>query len=227
MSFGKMKTSRDKPDFGYEKRVWDRGFNFVAGLDEVGRGSFAGPVVAGLVIFDKEIKDTKEVYINDSKRLTPKQRKEAEDWIKENALYYSVGKVHARIINKIGVGKATHMAFRRAVKKANEGVREGIEFILVDTFFIPYLRGFPTSKNVRQKAIKKGDSRSFTIASASIIAKEYRDNLMSKLSQKNPFDKYLWGKNKGYGTKEHRDAIKKYGITKHHRVKFVESHLAG
>jgi ribonuclease HII len=220
-----MRILKSKPDFKFEKEIWKKGFDFVAGLDEVGRGSFAGPVVAGLVLYESEIKDTKEVNINDSKKLTQKQRRESEGWIKENALLYSVGEVNAGIINSVGMGKATHMAFRKAVKKANGAIKEGIEFILVDAFFVPHVRGFPTKRNVRQKAIKKGDSLSFSIASASIIAKEYRDSLMKKLAKKNPFDKYLWDKNKGYGTKEHRDAIKKHGITKQHRVRFVESYI--
>lgn len=220
-----MRVLKNRPDFSIEEKKWQEGIEYIAGLDEVGRGSFAGPVVAGCAVFDQSTEIPDEVRIDDSKRLTPNQRKEAEVWIKENAVYCSVGEVHAKVINRLGMSKATYMAFRKAVRRANKMAENRIEFLLVDAFFVPYLRGFPASKKMKQKAVKKGDSKSFSIAAASIIAKEYRDNLMRNLANKNPFDKYLWHKNKGYGTREHGQAIKKYGITGHHRVKFVETYL--
>lgn len=222
-----MKTLRKSPNLSFERRYWEKGYNFIAGLDEVGRGSFAGPVVTGCVVFDSKIKVPDGLRIDDSKKLTARQRNEAGGWIKENSLYHSVGEASVSTINKKGIGKATHVAFRRAVKKVNEYAEERIEYLLIDAYNVPYIRGFPTSGKVRQKAIQKGDSRSLSIAAASIIAKEYRDRLMSKLSDKSPFDRYLWHKNKGYGTKEHRDAIRNHGITKHHRIDFCKSYLDG
>lgn len=223
-----MKVNKliNRPDFSFERRVWRRGIKYIGGLDEVGRGSFAGPVVAGCVVFDQRTSIPEDVKIHDSKKLTPKQRKEANLWIRQNALYCSVGKAHVGVINKKGIRKASHIAFRKAVTSANEMAQGRIEYLLIDAFFVPYLRGFPSSKKVRQEAIKKGDTQSLSIAAASIVAKEYRDSLMRKLSRKNPFKKYLWYKNMGYGTKEHGDAIKRHGITKYHRIQFVETYLS-
>ena len=178
--------------------------------------------------------------INDSKKLTSKQRELADKWIKENALSWGVGSASVSEINKMGLSKATFSAFRRAVQNCvkNGSVRVG--YLLIDAFYIPYLRGIRMPKKIlrlrseqakklnfsgQQMAIINGDEKSFSIAAASIIAKVYRDKLMTSLSKRFQFKKYHWGKNKGYGTKEHREAILKYGITKIHRKKFVESYL--
>jgi len=206
------------PNFYFEKKYWKQGFKLVAGADEVGRGSFAGPVVAACVVYLPEISKPKfqlpnRIRINDSKKLTPKQRKEAEVWIKDNALSWGIGETSASLINRIGMGKATKIAFRRAIK----ATRSKLDFLLIDAFFIPYVRGL---RRKNQKAIVNGDEKSFTIASASIIAKVYRDNLMIGLSEKYP--NFGWERNKGYGTLEHRRAIKKYGPTRLHRKDFIK-----
>lgn len=215
----------DKPNFDLEKKCWRRGLKYVAGLDEVGRGSFAGPVVAGCVVFDKKIEIPGKIHIDDSKKLTPKRRKKAEAWIKENAAFYSVGKARVSIINKKGIGRATNTAFRRAVRKVNKMAGGRIEYLFIDAFYVPYLRDFPAAYNARQEAVESGDSRSISIAAASIIAKEYRDSLMKRLAKKGSYKHYAWHKNKGYGTKEHREALRKHGQTKHHRVQFVENYI--
>jgi len=205
------------PDFKYEKKLWQEGYQFVAGADEVGRGSFAGPVVTAAVIFDQRVVvPNHEITINDSKKLRPKQREKAVIWIKENALSWTIGASSVAEINRLGVGRATQIAFRRAIASC----RLGIEYLLVDAFYVPYLKGL--SKK-RQKPIKKGDSLSISIAAASIIAKVERDSLMRRLSRQHK--EYGWGKNKGYGTRQHREAIQKYGTTKHHRKTFVETFL--
>ncbi|KKT33453.1 MAG: Ribonuclease HII [Candidatus Woesebacteria bacterium GW2011_GWB1_44_11b] len=215
----------DLPDFNFEEKLWQRGFRFVAGADEVGRGSFAGPVVAAAVVFEptalalssrafgsQKGANRSLVQINDSKKLRPRQREKAAIWIKENAYSWAIGASSVAEINKLGVGKATQIAFRRAIA----GCELDIEYLLIDAFYVPYLRGL---NKRRQKPIVKGDSLSVSIAAASIIAKVERDGLMRKLSRQ--FKEYRWGKNKGYGTKEHREAIKKYGTTKHHRRAFT------
>ena len=206
------------PNFYFEKKYWKQGFKLVAGADEVGRGSFAGPVVAACVVYLPEISKPKfqlpnRIRINDSKKLTPKQRKEAEVWIKDNALSWGIGETSASLINRIGMGKATKIAFRRAIK----ATKSKLDFLLIDAFFIPYVRGL---RRKNQKAIVNGDEKSFTIAAASIIAKVYRDNLMRGLSEKYP--NFGWERNKGYGTLEHRRAIKKYGPTRLHRKDFIK-----
>lgn len=218
------------PDFKEEKKLWKIELGLVIGVDEVGRGAFAGPVVAGAVAFSARGPNP-TVKIDDSKRLNPLQRKKSAKWIKKYCLAYGIGEVGVRVINRLGIGKATEMAMRRAiasllncsiVKKNNNGAMKQFNncFVLVDAFHIKYLRGIGL-KN--QKAIKKGDQKSISIAAASILAKVYRDNLMQKLTKK--YKEYHWGKNKGYGTKKHQEAILKNGSTTLHRKKFVETFL--
>lgn len=226
------------PNFSSEKRLWKKGFQFIAGLDEVGKGSFAGPVVAGCVVFKPDTKVPKNIYINDSKRVTPKRRKIANKWIIKNALIWGTGEVTARVINKVGISKAAQMAFRRAIENANNRMQKRIDYLLIDAFFVPYIRGLPMRRktarknynlrdgNARQLAIVKGDQKSVSIAAASIIAKVHRDNIMKSLSKNPRYIRYGWDKNKGYGTKEHGRAIKKFGISKYHRKQFVETFLS-
>lgn len=220
------------PNFRFEKRFWKR-FKFVAGVDEVGRGSFAGPVVAGCVVFSKKTKVPSEIRVDDSKRVSPKKREDASIWIKENALSWGIGEVPTSVINRLGMAKATKMAFRKAISQARGKLGNSIDYLLVDAFFIPYVRHLPVRRRKdkkgryirnpkgRQKAIIDGDQKSFSIAAASIIAKVYRDRLMLRLSKNPKFRKYGWGRNKGYGTAEHQLAIKRYGITRYHRKSFV------
>lgn len=232
------------PNFSYEKKYWNRGYKFVAGTDEVGRGSFAGPIVAGCVIFEKNVINNfkggtlqviDKIVINDSKKLTSKQREKANEWIKENSVAWGIGEVSIERINKLGMAKASKMAFRLAVKCARKRLGVRIDFLLADAFFIPYVPGLPARRRKnkngryhkkivgRQEAIVHGDSKSISIAAASIIAKVYRDDLMQKLSTKKTFRQYGWKTNKGYGTKQHLLAIKKFGISKQHRKQFVET----
>jgi len=201
------------PDFFFESKAHKKGYSVVAGVDEVGRGSFAGPVVAGAVVFKDEV--LPRIVINDSKKLSPKKRELSSFWIKRNALAYGIGKASVGEINKFGIKKATETAFRRAIKNCNKR----IDYLLIDAFYIPYVRGL---RRKNQMPIIKGDAKSLSIAAASIVAKVYRDKLMTNLSKKPKYRKYHWDINKGYGTKIHREAIKKYGLTKLHREKFVD-----
>lgn len=189
-----------------EIKLWIQGYRYVCGLDEVGRGCFAGPVVAGAVIFSPGT--ALPIGINDSKLLKPKQREKLAGQIKEVALAWSIGEIAVSHINKKGIGKATQMAFRKAVKILP--VR--VDFVLVDAFYIKHF------SRKKQKAIVHGDRTSLSIAAASIIAKVYRDELMEKLDQKYP--RYGFSKHKGYGTADHRAAIKKHGLSRVHRKSF-------
>ncbi len=230
------------PDFSFEKELLDKGFKIIAGVDEVGRGCFAGPVVAGCVVFDtngvlplgspKAFPPANKhgaslrtghpasrhpfVVINDSKKLSAKQREVADRWIRKNALAFGIGTASVAQINKLGIKKATEIAYRRAIK--NCGIK--IDYLLIDAFYAPYIAGL---RRRNQKPIVRGDSLSVSIAAASIIAKVYRDKLMTELSAQTEFKNYLWDKNKGYGTREHRESIQKYGITHYHRIQFVET----
>lgn len=207
------------PDFQEEQALWQKGYEMVIGVDEVGRGCFAGPIVAGAVAFAKET-NINGVHIDDSKRMKPRQREKSADWICTNAIAYGIGEIGVNIINKMGMKRATDMAFRMALIQATKRVSQKIRFVLIDAFYIPYVAGL-ARKN--QKAIVDGDQKSLSIAAASIIAKVYRDALMKRLSKKHP--SYQWGRNKGYGTHDHQEAIKKNGLTKLHRVMFVETFL--
>lgn len=199
-----MKTNKT-PSFKFEELYWNKGFKNILGLDEVGRGSFAGPLVAAAVILPKNF-DAKE--IKDSKLLTPKKREELNKYILENVKHYAISEVSVEYINKYGVGIATHRAFLNCIEK----LKSKFDFVLVDGFEIK------TFDKNKQKPIIHGDRLSFSIAAASIIAKVYRDNLMIKLHEEQP--NYLFNENKGYGTKAHREAIKKFGLSKLHRTSF-------
>jgi ribonuclease HII len=160
------------------------------------------------------------VKINDSKKLTPRQREIADSWIRQNAIAWGVGEASASLINRMGMAKATRVAFRRAISKVQKKVP--IDFLLIDAFYIPWVKGL---RRKNQKAITHGDEKSLTIAAASIVAKVYRDKLMRSLSRNPRYRKYHWGRNKGYGTKIHQRAIVKLGLTRYHRKAFIETFL--
>lgn len=215
------------PDFFFENKARKKGYRVIAGVDEVGRGCFAGPVVAAAVafapinnyqftIFNKL---QNKIIINDSKKLTQKQRKRANYWIKRNAVCYGIGKASVPEINKFGIKKASEIAFRRAIRNCNKR----IDYLLIDAFYVPYVKGL---RRKNQKSIIKGDTKSVSIAAASIVAKVYRDKLMTSLSEKSRYKKYGWDENKGYGTLKHRKTIQKYGLTKLHRKQFVQTWLS-
>jgi ribonuclease HII len=238
------------PNFSYERKLWRKGIKYVAGADEVGRGCFAGPVVAAVVTFAPIYNSPdcagrnfpivsekgEKILIDDSKRLNSKQREVADKWIRQNALSWGIGVGSVYEINKKGIVAATHSGFRRAVINTNRKLKVSVNHLLIDAFFIPYIaglpihkkrhgKGFSCGKNCCQTPIVKGDQKSISVSSASIIAKVYRDKLMKNLSKDKKFKKYLWDKNKGYGTKEHQTAILKYGVTKMHRIMFVNTYL--
>ena len=194
-----------KPSFKEEKILWAQGINLVAGVDEVGRGAFAGPLVAASVILPKNFKQN---GIKDSKLLSAKQREILSKYILEYAICYSIKSVEIDYINKNGIGLATQQAFLDCTQSLNQKH----EFALVDGFKIKNL------EDRFQKAIIHGDNLSVSIAAASIIAKVYRDNLMKELHLE--FPQYNFLENKGYGTKFHRDALKKYGLSIAHRTSF-------
>lgn len=228
-----------RPDFLFEKRLWKKGYKFVAGVDEVGKGCFAGPLVTGCVVFplNSSFLIPNSIIINDSKQMRPRQREKADKWIRESSLAWGIGEVSAQKINSVGMGKAAKIAFRKAISNAWKRLGKPIDFLLADAFFISYVPGLPARRrknrkgryykkaNGRQLAIVNGDEKSVSVAAASIIAKVYRDKLMLKLSKRPKYRKYGWGRNKGYGTREHQAAIKKYGITRQHRKVFVATWL--
>ena len=180
-------------------------FSLEAGTDEAGRGCLCGPVVAAAVILPKGFSHE---LLNDSKKLSEKQRKLLRPFIEENAICFSVSFVDQVEIDNLNILQASITAMHRAIDK----LKTTPEFIIIDgNKFKPY-------KNIPFKTIVKGDAKYMSIAAASILAKTYRDDFMAKIDEK--FPDYNWKKNKGYPTKEHRNAIRKFGATPFHRKSF-------
>jgi ribonuclease HII len=204
------------PSFDEEKMLWNAGYDSVVGIDEVGRGAFAGPVTVAAVIFTKTAEELPFIPdIHDSKLLLPKKREALSFLIQQHARTFAIATVSVRVINSLGIGKATTVAFRKVLHEVCQSINQSSSFLLVDGFHIKHMRGFGLR---RQKAIIKGDQKSVSIAAASIIAKVHRDALMTTYHTK--YRAYNFAENKGYGTKEHRDCIKKYGLSKLHRTSF-------
>lgn len=197
----------------------------VVGVDEVGRGAFAGPIVAAAVIMPKDFTFPLQsllTEVNDSKQVKPQLRLKLSDEIKKHALYWSVDEVGVSIINTSGIGKANRIVFRKVIAnviKQAKLLNSSQEFhLLVDGFHVKFVREIGLK---HQKAIIRGDEKCFSIAAASIIAKVYRDKLMKGYHKK--FPNFGFGRNKGYGTTFHRDALSNYGLTKIHRVAFCSN----
>ena len=176
----------------------------VAGVDEVGRGSLVGPVFAAAVILNKNI-NTK--ILKDSKSLSKVKREILEKYIKKNSIW-AIGKASKKEIEKKNILNASLLAMKRAILKLTKKPT----LVLIDGNKIPHL------KNYKLKSIIKGDRKNPSISAASIMAKVSRDRFVTTLSKKNKG--YHWNKNFGYGTKQHLQALKKLGITKHHRKTF-------
>lgn len=184
-------------------------YGLICGIDEAGRGPFAGPVVAGAVILDPE----KEIlYLNDSKKLSEKRREELYEEIMEKAIAVSVGIVDSRTIDEINILQATYLAMQKAIA----GLAPQPGFILADAVTIPKI-------TIPQTGIIKGDAKSISIAAGSIIAKVTRDRLMYEYDKKYP--EYGFASHKGYGTAAHIAAIKEYGPLDIHRRSFIHRYI--
>ena len=196
-----------------KQRIWELGkfereyeqFGYVCGIDEVGRGPLAGPVVAGAVILPK---DCDILYINDSKKLSAAKREELYDVIMEKAVAVGIGMVGPGRIDEINILQATYEAMREAISK----LQVKPDILLNDAVTIPGV-------NVRQVPIIKGDAKSISIGAASIVAKVTRDRLMEEYDK--VFPEYGFASNKGYGSAEHIAALKKMGPTPIHRNSFI------
>ena len=182
--------------------------NKIAGVDEVGRGCLAGPVFAAAVILNKSI-NTKD--IKDSKKISFKRRILLSEYIKKNSIH-AVGTASVEEINEINILNASLLSMQRALNKLQ--IKPSVAYI--DGLFSP------KNVKIKCKTFIKGDEKIPSIAAASIVAKATRDLFMIKLGKK--FPKYKWNKNFGYGTTEHLNGLKKYGVSKHHRKKFKPVH---
>ena len=181
------------------------GFTLEAGTDEAGRGCLSGPVVAAAVILPENFTHP---FLNDSKQLSEKKRAELRPFIEENALAFGVSFVWQEEVDEINVLQASITGMHRAI----DTLKTVPEFIIVDG------NKFKNYKNIPYKTIVKGDSKFQSIAAASVLAKTYRDEYMTKIHEEFPM--YNWAKNKGYPTKEHRNAIRKFGANQYHRKTF-------
>lgn len=191
--------------FNFEEQARSQGFRFVAGVDEVGRGCLAGPVVAAACILDpgKPV----PAGLNDSKKLTADQRERIAGELRETAVAFAVGAVEADEIDRINILEAT----RKAMALAIDALPAAADFILIDALQLRSVR-------VPQKAIIKGDAISYSIAAASVIAKTYRDGLMCKYDEEYP--QYGFAGHKGYAAALHLEAIRRHGPCPLHRLSF-------
>lgn len=189
----------------YEKKYAD--FSYICGIDEVGRGPLAGPVVAGAVILPK---NCEILYLNDSKKLSEKKREELYDEIMEKAVATGIGIVSPAQIDEINILQATYEAMRIAISR----LQPQPDLLLNDAVTIPEVA-------IRQVPIIKGDAKSISIAAASVIAKVTRDRLMVQYEEILPG--YGFASNKGYGSAEHIAALKRLGATPIHRMSFIKN----
>ncbi|WP_171209107.1 MULTISPECIES: ribonuclease HII [unclassified Ruegeria] len=196
------------PSFDLETALRDRGHLRIAGVDEVGRGPLAGPVAAAAVILNPD--DIPE-GLNDSKKLTAKRRQALDKALRERA-EIAIGEASVAEIDEHNILRASHIAMIRAVEALNPAP----DYLLIDGNMIP--RGL----KIPSRAVVKGDAQSLSIAAASIIAKNWRDQVMVDLAQQHPG--YGWDANAGYPTKQHREALQNLGVTPHHRRSFKPVH---
>jgi ribonuclease HII len=194
----------------YEKEAYANGAKYIAGIDEAGRGPLAGPVVAAAVVLPEGVFIS---GLNDSKKLSEKQREELYSIITEKAIAYDVGIVDENVIDELNILNATKMAMEIAV----DGLKVKPDILFIDAVKLDNMQ-------IKQKSIIKGDALSISIAAASIIAKVTRDRLIDKMDAIYP--NYGFKKHKGYGTKEHIEAIKKYGICPIHIISFTKNFTA-
>ena len=196
------------PTFAEEEKLWAEGYRLIAGIDEVGRGPLAGPVVAAAVILPQASRPSWVYLLRDSKQLTPLQREHLFECIQGDAIPFGVGIVSHETIDERGISAASKLAMRKAV----EGIPTRPDFLLIDYVRLPRVR-------LPQRSITNGDSLSFSIAAASIIAKVTRDRLMVELDGR--FPGYGLGQHKGYGTPQHLELLQRLGPCPLHRRSFA------
>ncbi|MBQ6998180.1 MAG: ribonuclease HII [Clostridia bacterium] len=188
----------------YEKKLWDAGYEFVAGVDEAGRGPLAGPVYAAAVIFPRGLVIE---GINDSKKLSEKKREQLYDVIKESALAYSIVSVDEKEIDKINILNAAMRAFKMAL----DNLSQKADFALLDGNRAPEM-------DIPYESVVKGDAKVQAIAAASILAKVERDRYITEMDKIYP--QYGFAKHKGYPTKDHKESVARYGPSPIHRLTF-------
>ena len=195
------------PDYSYEKGAVSKGFKYVCGVDEAGRGPLAGPVFAAAVILPEDL----EIEgLNDSKKISEKKREQLFEIVKEKAVAYSVAFATVEEIEQFNILEATYLAMNRAI----EGLNISADYALIDGNRVPRDIKIPC------ETVIKGDAKSCSISAASILAKVSRDRLLLEYDKQYP--EYEFKKHKGYGTAAHYEAVKKYGLCPVHRPSFFK-----
>lgn len=189
--------------YKYENELYDKGCKYIGGVDEVGRGPLIGSVVAACVVLPS---DFVLPGLTDSKKLSEKKREEYYKVICDKAISIGIGIVDEKVIDRVNIYEATKMAMKEAISK----ISVKLDHVLIDAM--------PLDIEIPTTSIIKGDAKSISIAAASVIAKVTRDKMMYDLDKVYPM--YDLAHNKGYGTKKHIEAIRKYGITRYHRLSF-------
>lgn len=199
----------DRPTFEYEEALWRNGILYVAGIDEVGRGALAGPVVAAAVIVPA-FSPLEGIWcqVRDSKQLSAAQRQALEKTIQQQALAWAIGSVEAEIIDQVGIAEATRQAMLEAIAKL--AVRP--DHLLIDWVNL-------SKAGIAQQSMPKADAKIASVAAASILAKVYRDQIMCEADR--PYPNYGFAKHKGYGSAAHLAAIEQYGPSPIHRRSFA------
>ena len=197
-----------------EQELHEKGFRYIAGVDEVGRGPLAGPVVTAAVVLPEGFDVP---GIDDSKKLSEKRREELYEVIMEKALAVGIGQAEHDVIDEINILQATKRAMREAIEQADQMLQRehggSIDYVLLDAVELPGL-------TVAQESVIKGDAKVLAIAAASIIAKVTRDRMMVEYAKEYPY--YAFEKNKGYGTKAHYKGIREHGMCPIHRKTFLK-----
>ena len=189
-------------NYEYEEKLYKEGIEFIGGVDEVGRGPLIGPVVAACCVLPK---DFVLEGLTDSKKLSEKKRNIFNEYIKEHALAYSIVEVSPEVIDEVNIYEATKIAMKEAIKQVKNQLK--LEHVLIDAM--------PLELDIPSTSIIKGDLKSISIAAASVLAKVYRDSLLYELDKKYPM--YGYKNHKGYPTKQHIEAIQKYGLIEGYR----------
>ena len=216
-----MKRQIVSPHFDIESTHWNNGHEVVIGLDEVGRGALAGPVVVGAVAFPHQFVEQPEraqvTGVRDSKTLSPQARAKASFKIKRYAFHWAVGVMPAEVVDRVGIIPAVKLAALSALAA-----------IGIDNAFVLYDRSLLSRpfRQYRCAEIKDGDDNCFSIAAASIIAKVWRDNYMQRLHRDWRLRVYQWNNNVGYASIQHRQAIQAYGPSPFHRTTFIKNFTA-
>lgn len=206
------------PHLEKEKLYWEQGLQFVAGIDEAGRGPLAGPVVAGAVIVQphiiEEVRNAPEFkLVRDSKMLSALQREKAYEFVTQN-FQWGIGFSDEKTIDRVNILQASFLAMKKAVSNLKSKTKQSPQIILIDG------RSPIPNISIRQESIVSGDKHIFSISAASIVAKVTRDRIMLEYSEKYP--QYDFARHKGYGTKLHFEMIEKHGMCDIHRKSFCK-----